>query len=695
MENANTTTLEKIVSPPSYGSELDLLSINTIRTLAADAVEKANSGHPGAPMGLAPAAYVLWHHFLKHNPAYPHWPDRDRFVLSAGHASMLLYSLLYLTGYGLTIEDLQQFRQWGSRTPGHPEYGHTPGVETTTGPLGQGFGTAIGMAIAERELAARYNKPGFTVVDHHTYAICSDGDMMEGVSHESASLAGHLRLGKLIYLYDANQISIDGSTDLAFTEDVGKRFEAYQWHVQHVADGNELEKIGAAIEAAQADPRPSLIVLRTHIGYGAPTRQDSELAHGQALGEEEVRGTKIRLGWDPDKTFFVPDEALQNWRQAGPRGAEAEAVWKELFARYSTEYPDLAAEFERALSGRMPEGFDAGLPTVPVDKKSVSTRSASNMAINALAPRVPELIGGSADLTGSNLTEIKGGGALGPDSSGRNVHYGVREHGMATALNGMALHGGIRPFGGTFLIFSDYMRPAVRLAALMGAPTIFVWSHDSIGQGEDGPTHQPVEHLASLRAMPGLMLIRPADANETMEAWRVALSQHEKPVGLVLTRQNLPVLDRSVLAPASGLARGAYILFDPPTSNGGSPDPDLIIIATGSEVSISVEAAERLAGEGIRARVVSMPSWDLFAAQPRSYRDEVLPPTVRARLSVEALSSFGWERWIGDEGASVSLDHYGASAPGARVMAEFGFTADNVAEHARSLVQRVASGAKK
>ncbi|TMK41584.1 MAG: transketolase, partial [Actinobacteria bacterium] len=466
-------------------------------------------------------------------------------------------------------------------------------------------------------------------------------------------------------------------------------------HVQHVPDGNELDKISQAIEAAQADPRPSLIVLRTHIGYGAPTRQDSELAHGQALGEEEVRGTKTRLGWDPDQHFFVPDEALQNWRQAGPRGAEAEATWNYLFGRYKAEFPDLAAEFERVLSGKLPDGFDADLPVVGVEKKAVSTRAASNMAINALAPRVPELIGGSADLTGSNLTEIKGGGALGPDASGRNIHYGVREHAMAAALNGMALHGGIRPFGGTFLIFSDYMRPAVRLAALMKAPTIFVWSHDSIGQGEDGPTHQPVEHLISLRAMPNLMLIRPADANEAVEAWRVALTHHDRPVGLVLTRQNVPVLDRTRLAPASGLARGAYTLYDPPASNGGSPDPDLIIIATGSEVSISVEAAERLAGEGIRARVVSMPSWDLFAAQPESYRDEVLPPAVRPRLAVEAAASFGWERWIGQEGDTVCLDHFGASAPGTRAMAEFGFTADNVAEHARRLVARVASGAKK
>jgi transketolase len=687
------TTLEKIVSPPSYGSELDLLCINTIRTLAADAVQKANSGHPGAPMGLAPAAYVLWQRFLRHNPANPHWVDRDRFVLSAGHASMLIYSLLYLSGYPLTLDDIKQFRQWGSLTPGHPEYGHTVGVETTTGPLGQGFGTGVGMAIAERELAARYNRPDFPVVDHYTYAICSDGDLMEGVSHEAASLAGHLQLGKLIYLYDANEITIDGSTNLAFTEDVGKRFEGYHWHVTHVEDGNELETIAAAIEGAKADPRPSIIILRTHIGYGAPTRQDSELAHGQALGEEEVRGTKIRLGWDPDKTFFVPEEALARWREALPRGAAFEEAWKDLFARYRAEHPGPAAELERVLAGRLPEGWDADLPTVPPDKP-VATRAASNMAINALAPKLPELIGGSADLTGSNLTEIKGGGILGPDGSGRNIHYGVREHAMGTALNGMTLHGGLRPFGGTFLIFSDYMRPAVRLAALMDIPVIFVWSHDSIGQGEDGPTHQPVEHLASLRAMPNLIVIRPADANETVEAWRVAVGQHEHPVALVLTRQNLPVFDRSRLGAAAELAKGAYVLFDPPASNGGSPDLDLILIATGSEVSICVEAAQRLAGEGTRARVVSMPSWKLFERQPKSYRDQVLPPAVRARLSVESAATFGWERWVGEGGLMLGLDHFGASAPGARVMAELGFTADNVIAHARRLTSpdRVAGG---
>jgi transketolase len=681
------TTLEKIISPPSYGNDLDLLCINTIRTLAADAVQKANSGHPGAPMGLAPAAYVLWTRFLRHNPANPHWLDRDRFILSNGHASMLLYSLLYLTGYGLTLEDIEQFRQWGSKTPGHPEYGHTPGVETTTGPLGQGFGTGVGMAIAERVLAARFNRPDFPVVDHHTYAICSDGDLMEGVSHEAASLAGHLRLGKLIYLFDNNHITIDGSTDLAFTEDVGRRFEAYQWHVQHIEDGNELETIARAIEAAKADPRPSMIVLRTHIGYGAPTRQDSELAHGQALGEEEVRGTKIRLGWDPDKHFYVPDEALAHWREAQPRGAELEEAWKKLFERYRAAFPDEAAEFERVMAGRLPEGWDDDLPTVPVDKKAVATRAASNLAINALAAKVPELIGGSADLTGSNLTEIKGGGVLEAESTGRNIHYGVREHAMAAAMNGMALHGGLRPFGGTFLIFSDYMRPSVRLAALMKVPAIFVWSHDSIGQGEDGPTHQPVEHLASLRAMPNLVVIRPADANEAIEAWRVALGQREVPVGLVLTRQNVPVLDRSRLAAASGLARGAYVLFDPPPANGGSPDPDMILIATGSEVSICVEAADRLAAEGVRARVVSMPSWELFEAQPKSYRDEVLPPAVRTRLSVEAAASFGWERWVGEDGRSLALDHFGASAPGAVAMRELGFSTDNVLAQARSLLQ--------
>ena len=678
--------LEKIVSPPEYGTEADLLNINTIRTLAMDAVQKANSGHPGAPMGLAPAAYVLWTKFLKHNPANPSWPNRDRFVLSAGHASMLIYSLLYLSGYGLTIDDLKQFRQWGSLTPGHPEYGHTVGVETTTGPLGAGFGTGVGMAIAERILADRFNKPGHAVIDHYTYAICSDGDIMEGISHEAASLAGHLRLGKLIYLYDANQITIDGSTDLAFTENVGRQFEGYEWHVQHVADGNDLGALTEAISAAQADPRPSLIIMRTHIGYGAPNKQDTASAHGSALGPEEVAGAKMRLGWDPEQHFFVPDAALQAWRQAGPRGAAFEAEWNALKERYGTDFPQDATELDRWLAGRLPDGWDTDLPTIPPDKP-VATRTGSNLAINAIARHVPELIGGSADLTGSNLTDIKGAAVLGPDTGGRYIHYGVREHGMGSAMNGMALHGGVRPYGGTFLIFSDYMRPAVRLAALMKIPTIFVYSHDSIGQGEDGPTHQPVEHLASLRAMPGIIVLRPADANEAVEAWRYTMTHTEGPVALVLTRQNVPVLDRSTMAPASGLHKGAYTLYEPPASNGGTPAPDLIIIATGSEVSISVEAAEALASEGTRARVVSMPSWELFARQPKEYRDEVLPPAVTARLSVECLSTFGWERWVGEEGASIGLDHFGASAPGGRVLKEFGFTAENVAAHARRLVE--------
>ncbi|GAC1362800.1 MAG: transketolase [Actinomycetota bacterium] len=678
--------MEKLVSPPSYGSEQDLLNINTIRTLAMDAVEKANSGHPGAPMGLAPTAYVLWTKFLKHNPTNPSWPDRDRFVLSAGHASMLIYSLLYLSGYGLTIEDLQQFRQWGSLTPGHPEYGHTVGVETTTGPLGAGFGTGVGMAIAERILADRFNRPGHAVVDHYTYAICSDGDVMEGVSHEAASLAGHLRLGKLIYLSDANQITIDGATDLAFTENVGVRFEGYEWHVQHVADGNDLGALTEAIAAAQTDPRPSMIIVRTHIGYSAPNKQDTAGAHGSPLGAEEIRGAKQRLGWDPDQHFFVPDSALEAWRSLIPKGEAAEANWKALMADYAERFPEDAAEFERVMAGQLPDGWDIDLPTVAADKP-VATRTASNVAINAIAPQVPELSGGSADLTGSNLTGIKGAGILGPDTAGRYIHYGVREHGMGSAMNGMALHGGVRPYGGTFLIFSDYMRPSVRLAALMKIPSIFVYSHDSIGQGEDGPTHQPVEHLASLRAMPGLIVLRPADANETIEAWRYTMTHTEGPVALVLTRQNLPVLDRTVMAPAAGLHKGAYTLFEPPASNWGSTEPDLIIMATGSEVSICVDAAQTLAGEGIRARVVSMPSWELFSRQPQSYIDEVLPPSVTARLSVECLSTFGWSRWVGEAGASIGLDHFGASAPGARVLKEFGFTAENVMTHARGLVQ--------
>ncbi|MGH2732843.1 MAG: transketolase [Actinomycetota bacterium] len=685
--------MSPLETKPSYGSELDLLCINSIRTLAMDAVEAANSGHPGTPMALAPAAYVLWTRFLRHNPDDSRWPGRDRFVLSVGHASMLIYSLLYLSGYNLSLDDLKAFRQWGSRTPGHPEYEITGLLETTTGPLGQGFGNGVGMAIAERVLAEQFNRPDFPIVDHFTYAFCSDGDLMEGISHEAASLAGHLRLGKLVYIYDDNRITIDGSTDLAFTENVGRRFEGYHWHVQGVEDGNDLDAIAAAITAARDDPRPSLVILRTHIAYGAPTKQDTAAAHGAALGAEEVRGAKINLGCDPDAEFFVPEAALTRWRQALDRGASRQAEWEKLFARYRDAYPQEAAELERRLSGELPEGWDEDLPVVSPDKGGMATRKASQMAINALAPRVPELIGGSADLTESNLTDIKGGGALSAGKIGRNLHFGVREHGMGGILNGMILHGGLRPFGGTFLIFSDYMRPSIRLAALMEQAVIYVFTHDSIGLGEDGPTHQPVEHLASLRAMPHLMVMRPGDANETMQAWRFALAHRGGPVALSLTRQNLPTLDRSRYASAEGVQKGAYILYDPPPHDAERAAPDLILIATGSEVWVAVEAAERLVSDGVRARVVSMPCWELFERQSQSYREQVLPRSVRARISVEAAATFGWERWIGEDGEAIGIDRFGASAPGGRAMKEFGFHSDHVIARARDLLARLQADA--
>ncbi len=678
---------------PSYGSKLELACINSIRTLSMDAVEAASSGHPGTPMALAPAAYVLWTRFLRHNPADSRWPGRDRFVLSVGHASMLIYSLLYLSGYDLTLDDIKAFRQWGSRTPGHPEYEITGLLETTTGPLGQGFGNGVGMAIAERVLAEQFNRPDFPIVDHFTYAFCSDGDLMEGISHEAASLAGHLRLGKLVYIYDDNHITIDGSTDLAFTENVGRRFEGYGWHVQGVGDGNDLDAITAAITAARDDPRPSLVILRTHIAFGAPTKQDTAAAHGAALGAEEVRGAKINLGCDPDAEFFVPETALTEWREALGRGASWQAEWEKLFARYRDAYPQEAAELKRRLAGELPEGWDEDLPVVPPDKSGMATRKASQMAINALAPRVPELIGGSADLAESNLTTIKGGGALSTDQVGRNIHFGVREHGMGAILNGMIGHGGLRPFGGTFLIFSDYMRPSIRLAALMEQAVIYVFTHDSIGLGEDGPTHQPVEHLASLRAMPHLMVMRPADANETMQAWRFALSHRGGPVALSLTRQNLPTLDRYRYASAEGVRRGAYILYDPPPHDGESAAPDLILIATGSEVWVVLEAAERLVSDGVRARVVSMPCWELFERQSPSYREQVLPRSVRARISVEAAATFGWERWIGEDGEAIGIDRFGASAPGARALKEFGFRQDHVVARARDLLERLGADA--
>lgn len=652
-----------------------------------DAVQKANSGHPGAPMGLAPVAYSLWTKCLKHNPADPHWVDRDRFVLSCGHASMLLYSLLSLTGYDLSIDDIKQFRQWGSRTPGHPEYGHTAGVEVTTGPLGQGFGMAVGMALAEHLLAERFNKPGHTIVDHYVYGICSDGDLMEGISSEAASTAGFLGLGKLIFFYDDNQISIEGSTGLAFTEDVGRRFEAYGWHTAHV-DGNDLDGIQAALQEARAElRRPSLIITKTTIGYGSPNKAGTAAAHGSALGEEEVELTKDVLGWPPEAKFYVPDEALAEFRKCVGRGREEQAAWDARFAAYAEAYPAEAVEFRRAMAGELPADWEASLPVASSDDKPVSTRVAGGRILNAIAPALPSLVGGSADLAPSTETLLKEYASVGPhDFSGRNLHFGVREHAMAAISNGMALHGGLLPYCATFLIFSDYMRPAIRLAALMQAHTTFVFTHDSIGLGEDGPTHQPIEQLASLRAVPGLNLFRPADANETAAAWSVAMTRGG-PTAMALSRQNLPILHAPPGAVFEGAKRGAYTLVD-----AGNGAPDLILIATGSEVQLAVAARETLEGEGVATRVVSMPSWDCFAAQPDSYRDQVLPASVRARVAVEAGSTFGWERYVGDLGAVIGIDRFGASAPGGVVMKEFGFTAENVVATARAVLARCGGG---
>jgi transketolase len=650
-------------------STLDELCVNTIRTLAMDAVQKANSGHPGMPMGMADAAYVLWTQFMRYSPSNPDWPDRDRFVLSAGHGSMLLYSLLHLTGYDLPLEELKQFRQWGSLTPGHPEYGLTPGVETTTGPLGQGFANGVGMAIAEAFLATTFNRPGHEIVNHYTYAICSDGDLMEGISHEAASMAGHMKLGKLIYLYDDNHISIDGSTDLAFTEDRMKRFEAYHWHTQQI-DGHDRAAVAEAIKAAQAvTDKPSIIACRTTIGFGSPNKANTAKAHGEALGPEEVKLTKKAFGWDPDKEFYIPDEALAHFRKAVERGAQWEAEWKNRLEAYAQAYPTEVEQFRQALSA---------------DAKGMATRAASGQVLNALAPVIPTLIGGSADLAPSNNTFLKGYPVFANESfAGRNFHFGVREHGMAAALNGMAVHGGVIPYGGTFLIFSDYCRPAIRLAALSHFSTIFVFTHDSVGLGEDGPTHEPVEHLAALRAIPNLTVIRPADANETSYAWKVALEKREGPVLLALTRQNLPVYDRSKMGDAAGLAKGAYVLLD-----AARVYPDVILMATGSEVQFAVEAHARLAEQGIAARVVSMPSWELFEQQSDEYRDSVLPPTIKARVAIEAAVPFGWERWVGAFGSVIGLDHYGASAPYKTIYQHFGFTTDNVVLRALATIDK-------
>lgn len=658
------------------------LAANSIRALSMDAVQKANSGHPGMPMGMADAAVVLWTKFLKYNPADPTWLDRDRFVLSAGHGSLLLYSLLNLTGYDLPIEQLQSFRQWGSLTPGHPEYRLTPGVETTTGPLGQGITNAVGLAIAERWLAEHFDRPGFEIVNHHTYVIASDGDMMEGISHEACALAGHLGLGKLIVLYDDNGISIDGPTSLSYSEDVLARFSAYGWSTQRV-DGHNSDAVESAIYAALGETRrPSLIACKTHIGFGSPNRQDTSKAHGEPLGADEVRLTKEKLGWPPDEQFYVPHEARYFMRQSGVAGASRQKSWEELFSKYREVYPDLAAAFEEAMRGELPADWDRDFPTFAPDKP-LATRTASGAVLDAVAPRIPTLIGGSADLTPSNNTLPKQETSLTwDDFSGRYVRFGVREHGMGGILNGLALHGGIRPYGGTFLIFSDYMRPAIRLAAIMELPVIYVFTHDSIGLGEDGPTHQPIEHLTSLRAIPNLMVIRPADATETVEGWRVTLNHLHGPTALILTRQALPVLDRSRFASARGVACGAYVLAD-------VEDPEVILIASGSEVHIALEAQGILDSETVRARVVSMPCWELFDAQPSEYREAVLPHSVQARVAIEAGTTLAWRRYVGFDGEVLGLDRFGASAPYKTIYQQLGLTAKAVAEAARRTVKRV------
>lgn len=677
---------------------LEQLSINTIRFLSADAVQNANSGHPGMPMGAAAMAYTLWNGFLKHNPKDPGWFDRDRFVLSAGHGSMLLYSLLYLTGYDLPLDELKRFRKWGSKTPGHPERGHTPGVEVATGPLGQGFGNAVGMAIAEAWLGARYNRPGHRIIDHHTYGICSDGDLMEGISHEAASLAGHLRLGKLIFLYDQNYISLAGGTNLTFTEDVAKRFDAYGWHTQTVLEGNDTEDVAKAIAAARCeDRRPSIILVHTHIGYGSPKKQDNFAAHGNPLGEEELQAAKKALGWPSMDKFYLPEDAVNHFRKAIERGEQAEQEWRNRLEAYRKEFPNEAAEFEQVMSGKLPENWGADLPKWKPSDKPIATRVAGGEALNALAKRIPNIIGGSADLNPSTNTALKGMGdfqprefagpgtlgAVGGDwgYAGRNIAFGVREHAMGAAVNGMAAHGGVLPFSATFLVFSDYMKPSVRLGALSKLKTFYVFTHDSIGVGEDGPTHEPVEQLAGLRAIPGLNVMRPADATETAEAWAIAI-QHGGPTLFALTRQNCPHLDRS-RAKNPDVSKGAYILSE---ADGG--EAEVLLIGTGSEVALCMKAQEKLKGYSIKARVVSMPGWNLFEAQDDAYRESVLPRAVKKRVTVEAAARMGWHKWAGDEGTMIGIDHYGASAPGEEVMKNFGFTVEHVTAAALRLFGR-------
>ena len=678
---------------------LEELCINTIRFLSADAVQNANSGHPGMPMGAAAMAYTLWTQFLKFNPKDPNWFDRDRFVLSAGHGSMLLYSLLYLTGYDLPLDELKHFRKWGSKTPGHPERGHTVGVEVSTGPLGQGFGNAVGLAIAEAWLAARYNKLGHTIINHHTYGICGDGDLMEGVSQEAASLAGHLRLGKLIFLYDQNHISLAGETSVTFTEDVGKRFEAYGWHTLHVDEGNDTEEIARALEEARAEEvRPSLILVHTHIGYGSPKKQDTFEAHGNPLGEEELQAAKKALGWASMDKFYLPEEAINFFRNAGAKGANEQQQWQRNFDAYKKEFPREAAELEQMIAGKLPENWGADLPKWKPEDKPLATRAAAGQALNALAKHIPNIIGGSADLNPSTNTALKEMGDFqpsefgGPHSqgavggiwgyAGRNVAFGVREHAMGAAVNGMAAHGGLLPFSATFLVFSDYMKPAIRLGALSKLKAFYVFTHDSVGVGEDGPTHEPIEQLAGLRAIPGLNVMRPADATESAQAWAIAV-QHDGPTLFALTRQHVPHLDRSK-AQNPVVSKGAYVLSE---AEGGSPD--VILIGSGSEVSLCVNAQEKLLKSyGVKARVISLPSWYLFEKQDEAYRESILPKNMKKRVTVEAASTYGWERWAGDEGAMIGVDHYGASAPGDEIMKHFGFTAEHVTSAALRLLGR-------
>ncbi|HTB05369.1 MAG TPA: transketolase [Bacteroidia bacterium] len=680
--------------------DIEQLSINTIRFLSVDAVQKANSGHPGLPMGAAPMAYVLWTKFLKHSPSNPNWFNRDRFVLSAGHGSMLLYSLLHLTGYDVSLEDIRNFRQLGSKTAGHPEYGLTPGVETTTGPLGQGFANGVGMAIAEAYLAKSFNMPEYNIVDHYTYGLVSDGDMMEGVASEAASLAGHLKLGKLIYLYDCNHITLSASTNVSFTEDYAMRFQAYGWHVQSVEDGNDVETIAHAIKMAQEEKkRPSLIIVRTHIGYGSPNKQDSFEAHGSPLGAEEVKLTKEMLNWPLEPSFFIPEEVIPNFRKAIEHGKEFKSEWDSKFLAYKEKYPERAKELEDLINKKLPQGWEKVVEQFAPDAKGMATRVASGKVMQMLSKVFPTLIGGSADLNSSTHTELKEKGNFGSpsiesgdmqgsvkggwDYSGRNVHYGVREHAMGSIINGMAVHGGILPFCSTFLIFSDYMRPAIRLAAIMELQVIYVFTHDSIGLGEDGTTHQPIEQLASLRAMPRLVVIRPCDANETAVAWRVAIEMNRVPVALILTRQDVPTIDRSKMASAEELRLGAYILSDAPNAK-----PELMLIATGSEVNLALKAKEELSKQNIQARVVSMPSWELFDMQSPEYKNSVLPSNILIRIAIEAGATQGWCKYIGDKGDVIGIDTFGVSAPGEILMREHGFTVENICKKAIDLLKK-------